>query len=94
MESATFKPNAIETVWKGYAKMCVPGPEGTVQYAETRQAFFAGAAALFEMHNRIAAGPNDEPTDSEIAEMSKLADELAEFGRQLDGSILSKPGHG
>jgi len=73
----------IETGWNSYRKMVVPSEASDVQVRETRQAFFAGAAILFESL-MIMLEPSDEPTDTDMQRMEDIQSEIDEFGLALD----------
>lgn len=69
----------METAWKDYATHVLVGvdPE-SVQYRETRKAFYAGAAALLDSMQRIL-GPGQEATESDLLIMDGIAGELRQF---------------
>ena len=76
----------IETGWKSYRKL-IPADAPEVQLRETRQAFYAGAAVLFEAM-LLVLEPGEEPTDADMRRMDGIAQELREFGRSLDTHYL------
>lgn len=73
----------IEKGWDSYRKLLVEAGAGEIQIKETRQAFFAGAAVLFESIMR-GLDPGDEETENDMQRMTDIANELHEFGRSLD----------
>jgi hypothetical protein len=76
----------IEKGWQSYRALLPPNaPE--VQIRETRQAFYGGAAILFEAMMRTL-DPGEEPTDRDMHRMAGIQEELAEFGRSLDTRYL------
>lgn len=77
----------IEEGWKKYRAMVVPANAGEVQIAETRQAFYAGAAVLFESLMR-SLDPEKEPTANDMRIMDGLQAEIDEFGHSLDKRYL------
>lgn len=78
----------IERAWQGYRRMVVPADASESQVAETRQAFFSGAAVLFHGIMR-SLDPGDEPTDADMQRMDDLKAELDEFGQQFDTRYLT-----
>ena len=78
--------NYIDKGWEGY-KALLPKDASDVQIKETRQAFFGGAAVLFEALMRTL-DPCEEPTDADMKKMSDIQRELNEFGRKLDSRYL------
>lgn len=75
----------IEAGWQGYRKILVESGAGETQLKETRQAYFSGAAILFQtIMSALDQGEDTEPTDADMALMDDIEKELAEFGQQLD----------
>ena len=66
--------NSIEHEWRGYADMVIPKDASAVQIDETKQAFFAGAWALFNAIEEIG-----EPHISEAQGETYLTDRKAEM---------------
>jgi hypothetical protein len=81
----------IEAAWEGYRKMVVPSDASEVQVVETRQAFFSGAAVLFEVLIR-SASHGDEVLESDILRMKGIQAEIDEFGQALDAKLLNPLG--
>lgn len=73
----------IQQGWESYRKLLVESGTGEVQIKETRQAFFSGAAVLFEVIMR-GFDPGPEETENDMQRMTDVANELHEFGQQLD----------
>ena len=82
----------IEIGWNSYRAKVVPGDASDVQLTETRQAFFAGAAVLFE---GIMAGLDNtaEPTDGDMQRMADIQAEIDEFGLALDIKFFKTSEH-
>jgi hypothetical protein len=78
--------NYIDKGWQGY-KALLPKDASDVQIKETRQAFFGGAAVLFEALMTVL-DPGEEPTDADMQKMKDIQRELTEFGRNLDSRYL------
>ena len=81
----------IESGWAGYRHVVIPADASEVQVNESRRAFFAGAACLFETI-MLAASPGVEPTEADMDMMANLQAEIDEFGQQLDLEILPAGG--
>jgi hypothetical protein len=76
----------IEDSWQGYRKLLSPNA-GEVQVAETRQAFYAGAAVLFK-GIMIAMDPGEEPTQGDMELMDSINQELQDFSAELDKKVF------
>lgn len=72
----------VEKGWQGYAKL-LPPDASDIQIRETRQAFYAGAAILFEAMMRML-DTGEEPTEQDMQRMTDIQRELSEFGQNLD----------
>lgn len=75
---------AIERLWESYRTMVVPADASETQIRETRQAFFAGAAILFEGILQNLSSSEDEITEADMTLMADVQAEIDEFGQQLD----------
>lgn len=82
----------IERGWESYRRMVVPADAGAVQLQETKQAFFAGAAILWQAI-KLSLDPGGETTDADIQRMQAVQDELDGFGQQLDARYLKTAEH-
>ncbi len=82
----------IEKGWESYRRTVVPKDASEVQLKETRQAFFAGAAILFQTI-MMSMDSGEEPTDADMRRMQALQDELDEFGAQIDARYLKTTEH-
>jgi hypothetical protein len=82
----------IERGWESYRRVVVDQHASDMQIAELRQAYFSGAAVLFETITRTL-DPGDEATEADMERMDDLLAELTEFGQQLDTRYLTG-GHG
>jgi hypothetical protein len=84
--------NPILSAWKSYEVMVLPKEASEVQKSETKQAFFAGAATIFQA---LMAGLSDGPEETE-GDMTMLADietELRAFGTAFDKKVLGIQTH-
>jgi len=77
----------VRRAWESYRELAVPVDAGVVQVEESRQAFFAGAAALFFLLTRpvekggiLTAGPDAD--DESQATMDGLESELAGYAAE------------
>lgn len=75
------EPGHIEALWLTYREI-LPKDAGPVQMQETKKAFFAGAAALFD----AAMGPlfdegHEEVTEGDERRIAEIQLELEAFGR-------------
>ncbi len=69
--------NLIELTWTAYARLLVPAQKGSVQYEESRKAFYAGAQTVMDACKKIG-----EPVVSEEAGemvLMLIEQELAAF---------------
>ncbi len=87
------KKKYIELSWNSYRHMVVHPGAAEGQVKETRQAFYAGAAILFQTH-MLVLGPGEEETEADMQVMAALQAELDEFGLELDLKLLPVGGHG
>jgi hypothetical protein len=72
----------IREAWERYRRDVIPEGAGEVQLRETRLAFYGGAQALFAT---LTGGLSDgsEPTETDLAMMSELDQELRQFVEAL-----------
>ena len=82
----------IEAAWNSYHQTVVPAHAPAVQFKETRQAFYAGAAILFETL-LLVMDSGDEVTGADLKTMAALQTEIDEFKLELDLSVLPVGGH-
>lgn len=82
----------IEGGWQSYLKTCIPEDAPEVQRRECRQAFFAGAAVLFQSI-MVTLDPGTEPTDKDMERMSHIQAELDAFGQELDKRAFGAQEH-
>jgi hypothetical protein len=54
---------------------------GSVQYVETRRAFYAGATAMMSLMTDL--DPEKEPTDLDVAWLQSVHEELKQFARDV-----------
>ena len=69
---------AIARGWDSYRTTVVPIHASKVQVNETRQAFYAGAAILYETIMRML-DPGEDATEADMQRMVDLQMELDEF---------------
>ncbi len=82
----------IEAGWKSYLRIVVPDNASDVQVNETRQAFYAGAATLWQSI-MVTLDPEAEPTEQDLQRMDDIQAEVDAIGQQLDKDILNLPRH-
>ena len=82
----------ISNGWDSYRSTVLPADVGEVQLTETRQAFLAGAALLFETLMRVMDA-DEEPTEADMQIMADIQAEIDEFGQTLDLRYLGKTKH-
>ncbi len=80
----------IAAGWESYLEEVVPKDASKMQLSETRQAFYAGSAILFQVL-MIGLSPGDDVEELDITRLEDLQAELIEFGQQLDLKYV-KPG--
>lgn len=83
---------AIEAGWNSYRELVLPKDAPDIQISECRQAFYAGAAILFEGLMK-ALDPGDEPTDADMQRMADIQAELDAFGHEIDRRYLGGKEH-
>ena len=77
--------NPIEKLWQEYKDKVLPANAPPVQISECRNAFFAGAAALFQtVTNNLSEGP--DPEESDLAMMDEIFKELESYPKRIAGS--------
>jgi hypothetical protein len=72
----------IETEWQDYAKKIIPPGAPKVQIVESRRAFYAGARSLLTSLVKVF-GPDKEPTESDLAIMDGVQEELDQFYKDI-----------
>lgn len=77
----------IERGWQSYRRMVVPPDAPDVQVKECRQAFYAGAAILFEAL-MLKLDPGEEPNEADMQRMAAIQHELYTFGAEIDKRYL------
>jgi len=82
----------IKQGWDSYYKLVIPPDAPDIQVSETKQAFYAGAAILFQALMRTL-DPGEKETDADMQRMSDLQAEIYEFGQLLDKKIFKIPEH-
>jgi hypothetical protein len=85
----------IKQGWDSYHKLVVPLDASSVQVSETKQAFYSGAAILFQAL-MLTLDPGDgtiEPTEEDMQRVSDLQAEIDEFGQMLDKKMFKIPEH-
>lgn len=82
----------IQMGWDSYLNLVVPKDASEAQIAETRQAFYSGAAILFEgLIKLLDPGPN--VTEADIQRMIDIAAEITAYGQEFDRKILKLTEH-
>lgn len=81
LKEQSKETNLVESLWLLYA-VAVKIPTGGVQWIESRRAFFAGAATLFEAIMRVLE-PGNEATDNDVHYMDRIAAELCRFQEDI-----------
>lgn len=72
----------FEDEWLGYVREVMPADVSTVQYQETRRAFYAGGWALLSLIQRMLS-PGAEPTAEDLLNMQMLHTEFLAFTRDV-----------
>jgi hypothetical protein len=72
----------IEKAWLSYRQKVIPPNAGETQVTESRRAFYAGAAALFNTFMNIFE-PGEEPTENDLRVVGLIQAELLRFGSQV-----------
>ena len=72
----------LETAWKEYETKTLPPGVSKVQLVETRRAFYTGARALLTGLLNVF-GPDKEPTESDLAIMDGVQEELDQFYKDI-----------
>ena len=82
----------IEAGWESYRSMVIPKDAPDIQIRETRQAFYAGSALLWQ--SLMLFLDNDvEPTTDDMQRMEDIQVEIDAYGQQLDRDLLKLPTH-
>lgn len=81
----------IERAWNSYRQL-LPADASEAQLRETRQAFYAGAAILFEAL-MLVLDPGDEATEADMQRIRDVHAELRAFGQSLDRRLLGPREH-
>jgi hypothetical protein len=82
----------IKHGWDSYHRLVVPRNASDIQVTETKQAFYAGAAILFQAL-MLTLDPGVEPTDTDMQRMADIQAEIDAFGQLLDKKVLKIPEH-
>lgn len=76
----------VKAGWESYRDRFAPRAT-QAQVEELRQAYFGGAAILFQtIMATLDAG--DEPTQRDLARMDEISKEIDAFGQELDRKYL------
>lgn len=70
----------VEEEWKSYVRDVMPAgiPTSSVQYRETKRAFYGGARSILDSLVKVF-GPGKEPTESDLLIMDGVEEELKKF---------------
>lgn len=82
----TSQRRRIAEAWDEYASTILSPkgvPSDSVQYIETRRAFYQGAIGIFSAIMRSMDHSSQEPTEADLKIMDDLADETGEFAAAL-----------
>lgn len=74
----------VEEGWESYVRDVLPGdlPRSSVQYRETKRAFYAGARSILDSLLKVF-GPDHEPTESDLMMMEGVEEELKQFWKDV-----------
>ena len=81
----TDKP--LAAMWDSYRKLVIPANASAVQITETRQAFYAGATALYHFL-MDSVSLDDEITGGDMLLMETIQAEVMEFAAEFDKAVL------
>lgn len=79
----------IEAGWKSMEILVLAPTASSIQRAEMRKAFFAGAQHLFGSM-LVATDPEGEPTEEDERRMTMIHRELAGFMKELQAEIVQR----
>lgn len=88
-DSKKQNPNRIAAAWEQYRNLVMSQDASDTQLAETRLAFYAGAAACFGIVTSVEPG-DDEPTDEELQLVTDLNDELNEHVASVQQGAIAE----
>jgi hypothetical protein len=80
---------SIARQWDVLAKQIFKWEPSTIQYIETRKAFFAGYAVGYQV---IMSVSNSYPEDEVFAYLEKLHDEIVAFEKELRAQVEARKG--
>lgn len=86
------KHKFIEQIWRQYRNLAIPAGANLAQIKETRQAFFAGAVAVYEGIMQASERGEKNPS-ADMQFMKNLDDELRDFGTQFDSKHMNRKKH-
>ena len=69
---------SIGETWESYENEIMHPEAGEIQRFETKKAFYAGAAAMFQALN-LGLDASQEPTQEDLDHVDHLLDELSDF---------------
>lgn len=76
----------IGELWIDYRTHVIPKDAPDTQIKESRRAFYAGAAALFQTLVTML-DPGTEATDADLAKMDEIENELQDFGQNVKDGV-------
>jgi hypothetical protein len=85
------KGKIVSGLFNNYMRACYDEPVGAVQFAETRNAFFAGAKGIIDTIQAVTDA-GDDATDAELAFMDDIYAELTAYGAHVAASIKRSDG--
>jgi hypothetical protein len=73
----------IANEWAVFAERILPANAPSVQKIETKRAYYAGAFTILGLLTDIV-GPDEEPTDAEVAELEAIHEECRRFFKDVE----------
>jgi hypothetical protein len=77
--SGKLPQRRVGEAWERYRRECIPNVAGAVQIEESRRAFYAGAAMLFDALTSGIPADGKEPTDEDMAVVESICAEFDEY---------------
>lgn len=76
------EPTNLAQMWLQYMDKIIPKDAHPIQIKESKRAFYAGAASMFELTTNMPEGPDELG----MKHLSNLQNELIEYGRKIGTS--------
>lgn len=77
----------LEEQWLKLRELAIPPDAPARQLIEMRRAFYAGAAAFFDIQLNAYDGSTPEPTDEDLQVITDLNDEMLQFGKNIADGV-------